>query len=160
MPGLTNGRRDKTPKDYLEALSEFAGGQSTDRPKDWQDVGEAVFEISQHVARLWFAGRMPTGTWGDRIEKWCSGASELLSYHDGDAQATCVTLDRYHAHYIENEMSFGIAGPQSLVNVVSQFMAGNMGNNGRKNGNGGCAPVAPDSSVGVYLASLAGEGSK
>ncbi len=146
----TNGRRDKMipRKDYLEAMLEFADRQPENRPKGWQDVSDSVFAVCEHFARLWLAGRIPKGTWGDRAEKWQAGASELLDYHDGDILATKKTLDSYYQHFTDNG-GYSVGGPQSILNGVAQFLA--QGPSG--NGQGARAAVAPDSSVGVYMAS-------
>jgi len=126
-PSLTVIEPPKPPRDFLDDVFDHAsrqqGGDS--RPKGWQGATEAEYAICQRVADLWAGGRLPSGTWGDRIEKQLAGADELLSYHGGDLQATLLTIDRYHEHYQDNGSAFSIVGPQSLVDVVRSFMAQN-----------------------------------
>ena len=75
---------------------------------------------------------MPRPEQGDdrRIRDWQRGAKTLLGYHDGDIKATKATLSSYHAHMVAEESKLALAGPHSLVNVISQFMASNGGNSG------------------------------
>ena len=114
--------------DYLEAIWNFSHQpQPTDRPNGWQGATEAEYTLCKHVADLWCMGLLPTGQWGDRIERQCAGANELLRYHNGDLQATLSTIDHYHHHYCEKECDFHVVGPQSLVGVLPQFMANGPG---------------------------------
>lgn len=117
--------REKFGADPLEAMTIAAEQTKTnDRPTGWEFTRDDSFAICQRVADLWTAGKLPSGTWGGRIEKWAAGAAELLRYHDDDLQAALLTLDRYHLHYEEQGLTFTVAGPQSLLNVIPPFMAG------------------------------------
>ena len=112
----------ETPRDYLDDLFAHASKQK-DRERGWSGATEAEYAVCQHVAALWCGGKLPTGTWGDRIEKQLAGADELLQYHDGDLAATLLTVDRFHEHYRDNGAGFTVVGPQSLGGPLRQFMA-------------------------------------
>jgi len=119
-------RHATAPLDPLFDVFErnVGGDKPNGRPEGWDHVSAAVFAICIRVADLWCAGKLPSGTWGTRIEKQCAGASELLGYHDGDLQAALATLDKYHLHYEDGGGGFTVTGPQSLVNVLPPFMQG------------------------------------
>ena len=125
-PDRQSRLQEKFGTDPLDAMAKHAARQQrrdNGRPKGWDGASDAEFAVAQHVAGLWCAGILPSGTWGDRIERQCAGASELLRYHDGDLRACLMTIDRYHREYSDNGGGFTISGPQSLVNVLPAFMS-------------------------------------
>ena len=112
---------ENPPPDVLDDI--FAHAQkpeANERPSGWEFATEPEYAISKRVADLWGTGKLPTGQWGDRIEKQAAGAIELLRHHDGDLQACLLTIDRYHAQF---DGGITISGPQSLVGVIPAFMA-------------------------------------
>jgi len=122
----TNGKRNNLPEgDLLDCALHFATQDELKRPEGWQRVKKPIFEVCELVAELWFGKRMPMLEQGDdkRIKNWQWGAKKLLEYHDGDLEATKATLRGFYAHYVETNSTMALAGPQSLINVVSQFMA-------------------------------------
>lgn len=121
-----NGKRNNLPEgDLLDCALHFATQDELKRPEGWQRVKKPIFEVCELVAELWFGGRIPLLEQGDdkRIKNWQWGAKKLLEYHDGDLEATKATLRGFYAHYVETNSTMALAGPQSLINVVSQFMA-------------------------------------
>lgn len=131
-----NGKRNSLPEgDLLDCALHFATQDELKRPEGWQRVKKPIFEVCELVAELWFGGRIPLLEQGDdkRIKNWQWGAAKLLEYHDGDLGATKATLRGFYTYYVETNSTMALAGPQSLINVVSQFMAQNdTGKGGQK----------------------------
>lgn len=119
------GAPETPPRDFLDdVLARAKKPKSEGKPKGWETVTESEFAVCKRVADLWCFGKLTTGRWGDRIEKQCAGADELLEYHGGDLQACLLTIDKYHEFYSDDGADFSVAGPQSLVGVIPGFMAG------------------------------------
>lgn len=114
----------KPPRDFLGDVFDFANsGQIKEgRSPGWETVSNEQFGICKRVADLWLGGIMPSGQYGDRIEKQCAGALELLRYHGGDYRSTLTTVDAYHQQYARDGPGFSVAGPQSLIGVIPQFL--------------------------------------
>jgi|GEM_PF-2090142 len=116
-------KRQAVPADPLTHMFQVAtSGRNAPngRPKGWEDASDDVFAVCQQVANLWLAGQLPSGTWGDRVERQCAGALELLRYHGADLAACLETLEQFS---ISGEDGFTVAGPQSLVNAIPAFLA-------------------------------------
>lgn len=105
-------------------MFEFATREARNkRPAGWEGASDEVFAVCRRVADYWQGGILPSGKWGDRVEKAQAGAAELLRYHDGDLVATLETLDAYHEHYLSTSKTITIVSPFSLVNVIPAFMS-------------------------------------
>ena len=123
-PHETLRQRLGNPTDPIALSMALSAEDNSDRPTGWEHTPDATFAVCQRVADLWMRGIIPSGTYGDRVEKWTAGAAELLRYHKDDLQAALLTLDRYHLHYEDQGLTFSVAGPQSLLGVIPSFMAG------------------------------------
>ena len=109
------------PKDPLEDMFERVTGnkETLKLPKGWTGTTEAEFEICQHVTFLWRGGIMPELS--KQIELQKQGAAILLRMFDGDVRETKETISAYHATKDGQELY--VAGPQSLANVLPNFIA-------------------------------------
>lgn len=113
-------------RDYLTDLFAYAnrdrpGDSDTHvRPKHWETVSDGEFAVCERVAFLWCGGRLP---FPGSIEAHCGAAGWLLHELSGGNLGACIrALDRYHLYYEEQQMSFTIAGPKSLVSVLPAFL--------------------------------------
>jgi hypothetical protein len=116
--------RERFGSDIWSVMEACANRQPdvSERPRGWETgISEAEFAVCQRVAELWGTGKLPT--WSELIDRQAAGAAELLRHHDGDLLATLTTIDRYHQHYVAEEKTWTVAGPQSLVNVIPPFIA-------------------------------------
>jgi hypothetical protein len=111
------------PLDLAMVLEGKNGPRNSGRPCGWEDHSDAVFEVCRRIADLWRKGSLPTGTWGDEVEKWAAYASEFLAMHDGDLSKTLETITRYQEHYERENLTFTISGPKSLRNVLPAYLA-------------------------------------
>lgn len=111
------------PVDVLDHIFSFHQRQQektrSQIPKGWTGASEGEFDICQYVANLWRDGILPRQS--KEIERQIDGAAELLLMHDKNVRATKETIAAYHG--TEDGRDLWVSGPQSLTNVLPNFMA-------------------------------------
>ncbi|NIQ88777.1 MAG: hypothetical protein GWN93_06715 [Deltaproteobacteria bacterium] len=111
---------EQPEKDYLtDVFAHKAKAGKLKLPHGWSGASEGEFAVCQRVSDLWRGGTFPRRS--DEIDKQIAGAAELLAMHDGDVKATLTTIDTFHA--TEDGEKLWVAGPQSLTNMLPNFIA-------------------------------------
>jgi len=114
--------KNKIPTNPLDHIFQYHFRQeqkTTEMPKGWDGASEAEFEICQYVANQWRNGILPKRS--QEIDRQIAGAAELLDMHDKDVRATKETISAYHD--TEDGRDLWVSGPQSLTNVLPNFLA-------------------------------------